>query len=165
MAEKESTVYIVDVGASMGSVHNGREISDLDFAMTYIWDKITSTVALDRKTATLGVIGLRTDGTANELEDEESFEHISVFQEISNILLPDLKQLRSNIVLSNTDKGDAISAIVIAIQMITKYCKKLKYKRKIVLVTDGQGPLDADPDSVTEITNKIKQDNMELVIM
>lgn len=56
-------------------------------------------VALERKTATLGVIGLRTNGTshkcmaslcilitagtANELGDEESFEHISVFQEIS----------------------------------------------------------------------------------
>ncbi|KAI4262846.1 MAG: hypothetical protein L6R42_001980 [Xanthoria sp. 1 TBL-2021] len=165
MAEKESTVYIIDVGASMGSTHNGRDVSDLDFAMTYIWDKITSTVALDRKTATLGVVGLRTDGTENELSGEDSFEHISVLQEISNILLPDLKQLRSKIVPSSTDKGDAISAIVIAIQMITKYCKKLKYKRKLVLVTDGRGPLDADPDSVKEITNKIKQDNMELVIV
>ncbi|KAI4087583.1 MAG: hypothetical protein LQ339_008871 [Xanthoria mediterranea] len=165
MAEKESTVYIVDVGASMGSTQVGRDVSDLDFAMTYIWDKITSTVALDRKTATLGVVGLRTDDTENELSHEESFEHISVLHEISNILLPDLKQLRSKIVLSSTDKGDAISAIVIAIQMIIKYCKKLKYKRKIVLVTDGRGPLDADPDSVQEITNKIKQDNMELVIV
>ncbi|KAL8673333.1 MAG: hypothetical protein Q9168_002257 [Polycauliona sp. 1 TL-2023] len=119
MAEKESTVYIVDVGSSMGAVNNGRDGSDLEFAMTYIWDKITSTVALDRKTATLGVVALR----------------------------------------------DAISAIVIAIQMITKYCKKLKYKRKIVLVTNGRGPLDADPDSLKEITNKIKQDNMELVII
>ena len=64
MAEKESTVYIVDVGASMGSTQTGRDVSDLDFAMTYIWDKITSTVALDRKTATLGVVGLRTDGWA-----------------------------------------------------------------------------------------------------
>ncbi|KAL8652209.1 MAG: hypothetical protein Q9226_004366 [Calogaya cf. arnoldii] len=165
MAEKESTVYIVDVGTSMGSTHNGRDVSNLEFAMTYIWDKITSTVATGRTTATLGVIGLRTDGTENELSGEESFENISVFQEISNILLPDLKQLQSKIVLSSTDKGDAISAIVIAIQMITKYCKKLKYKRKIVLVTDGTGPLDADPDSLKEITNKIKQDNMELVIV
>ncbi|KAL8914366.1 MAG: hypothetical protein Q9171_000996 [Xanthocarpia ochracea] len=182
MAEKEATVYIVDVGLSMGAIHNGRDVSDLDYAMTYVWDKITSTVALDRKTATLGVVGLRTDGspviisalcdlidavvdTENELQGEESFDHISVLQEISNILLPDLKQLRSKIVLSGTDNGDAISAIVIAIQMITKYCKKLKYKRKIVLVTDGRGPLDADPDSVKEITNKIKQDNMELVIV
>lgn len=49
--------------------------------------------------------------------------------------------------------------------MIAKYCKKLKYKRKIVLVTDGRGALDADPDSVAEITNKIKQDDMELFIM
>lgn len=57
----------------------------------------------------------------------------------------------------------AISAIVIAIQMITKHCKKLKYKRKIVLVTDGRGPMDADDSS--QITEKIKSDGMELVVM
>lgn len=59
----------------------------------------------------------------------------------------------------------AISAIVIAIQMITKHCKKLKYKRKIVLVTDGTGPLDADGYSIAEIAKKITQDNMELAVM
>ena len=57
----------------------------------------------------------------------------------------------------------AISAIVIAISMITKYCKKLKYQRKIVLVTDALGPMDADDTS--EITKKIVSDNMELVVM
>ena len=57
----------------------------------------------------------------------------------------------------------AISAIVIAIQMITKHCKKLKYKRKIVLVTDGRGSMDAD--DMSQITEKIKSDEMELVVM
>lgn len=57
----------------------------------------------------------------------------------------------------------AISAIVIAIQMITKHCKKLKYKRKIVLVTDGRGSIDAD--DVSQITQKIKADEIELVVM
>ncbi len=57
----------------------------------------------------------------------------------------------------------AISAIVIAIQMIAKYCKKLKYHRKIVLVTNGRGQLDAD--GIAEITKKIKQDDMELVVV
>ena len=57
----------------------------------------------------------------------------------------------------------AISALVIAIQMITKHCKKLKYKRKIVLVTDGRGPMDAD--DVSQITAKIKSDEIELVVM
>ena len=57
----------------------------------------------------------------------------------------------------------AISAIVIAIQMITKYCKKLKYKRTIVLVTDARGSIDADDSS--EITKKILEDGMQLVVV
>lgn len=165
MADKEATVYIIDMARSMGEKHYGREVSDIDWAMTYVWEKITSTVATDRKTAQLGVIGLRTDRTENELDEEESFEHICVLQEITQVLLPDLKRLRSKVKVSNTNKGDAISAIVIAIQMITKHCKKLKWKRKIVLVTDGQGTLDADPEGISEISKKIKADEMELVVV
>ena len=149
----------------MGEKRNGRKETDLDWAMTYIWEKITTTVATDRKTATLGVIGLRTSGTNNELDSEESFEHISVLQEIGQLLLPGLKELQQSISVHTTDEGDAVSAIVIAIQMITKYTKKLKYKRKIVLVTDGRGHLDDDPDGIAEISKKIKADEMELVVL
>lgn len=48
MADKEATVYIIDVGRSMGEKHNGRNESDLEWAMHYVWDKITSTVLLRR---------------------------------------------------------------------------------------------------------------------
>ncbi|KAI9822026.1 MAG: ATP-dependent DNA helicase II subunit 2 [Thelocarpon impressellum] len=163
MAEKEATVYIVDVGASMGERHNGRDELDLDWAMHYVWDKITSTVATGRKTATVGVLGLRTDGTANELGGEESFQHISVLQPISQLLMSNLRELRSKIRLSGTDSGDAISALVIAIQMIATYTKKLKYKRKIVLITNGREAMDTD--DMDEITKKLKQDNIELIIL
>ena len=44
MASKEATVYIVDMGESMGKKHNGRDVTDLEWAMEYVWDKITSTV-------------------------------------------------------------------------------------------------------------------------
>lgn len=44
MADKEATVYIVDVGQSMGEKRNGRTEPDLDWAMRYVWDRITSTV-------------------------------------------------------------------------------------------------------------------------
>ena len=67
MADKEATVYIVDVGLSMGIKHNGRKQSDLDWAMTYVWDKITSTVSLrdqqilvEKQTQFMGCI---TDGS------------------------------------------------------------------------------------------------------
>lgn len=44
MADKEVTVYIVDVGKRMAGCHNGRSISDLDYALKYVWDKITYAV-------------------------------------------------------------------------------------------------------------------------
>lgn len=44
MADKEATIYVIDVGKSMKNIHNGRDVSDLDWAMTYVWDKITTTV-------------------------------------------------------------------------------------------------------------------------
>ena len=44
MADKETTIYIVDVGSSMGKKCNGRHESSLDWAMKYVWEKITSTV-------------------------------------------------------------------------------------------------------------------------
>ncbi|KAL9640582.1 MAG: hypothetical protein Q9164_000189 [Protoblastenia rupestris] len=163
MADKEATVYIIDLGKSMGAKHGGRRETDLDWAMTYIWEKITSTVALDRKTATLGVVGLRTDRTENELGEQEGFHNISVFEEIGQLLLPGLKELRPKIKVSNTDDGDAISAIVIAIQMISTYCKKLKYRRKIILVTDGRGGMDGD--DIPQITEKMKSDGIELVVV
>lgn len=51
---KEATVYIIDVGKTMGEQSHGRIQTNLDFAMEYIWDKITTTVATNRKTAMAG---------------------------------------------------------------------------------------------------------------
>lgn len=44
MADKEATVYIVDVGSSMGERHQGRSVTDLEWGMQYVWDRITATV-------------------------------------------------------------------------------------------------------------------------
>ncbi|KAF3490890.1 uncharacterized protein GIQ15_00407 [Arthroderma uncinatum] len=166
MADKEATVYIVDVGKSMGEHNGGRVYSDLEWAMLYVWDKITTTVATGRKTATIGVIGLRTDGTSSEIWDksqDEAYEHISIFKGIGQALMPDLRELRSQIKTSNTDKGDAISSIILAIDMIEKYCKKLKFKRKIVLVTNGKGFM--DPDGMNGIARKVNEEGIELVVL
>ncbi|PWY91052.1 ATP-dependent DNA helicase II subunit 2 [Aspergillus heteromorphus CBS 117.55] len=163
MAEKEATVYIVDCGRSMGERRNGRSVTDLEWAMQYVWDRITGTVATGRKTALVGVVGLRTDDTFNELDDDPEFSRISVLSGLKQFLMEDIRQLGEQIKPSNTNKGDAISALVLAIQMIITQCKKLKYKRRIVLVTDGQGPMSSE--NLDQITKKIKEDNIELIIL
>ncbi|KAI9806269.1 MAG: hypothetical protein M1825_006384 [Sarcosagium campestre] len=163
MADKEATVYIIDVGSSMGQRHEGRTETDLEWALQYFWDKITSTVATGRKTFTVGVLGLRTDGTQNHLGEDPENENISEFQPISQILLPQLHELKSKIKPSKTESGDAISALVIAISMIDKYCRTLKYRRKITMITNGRGTM--QDDEIDSIVSKMKHDSIELTVL
>lgn len=163
MANKEATVYIVDVGSSMGERSSGRNETNLEFALEYVWDRITTTVATGRKTAMAGAIALRTDGTDNELQEDENYEHITVLQEITQIQMAELRKLRDGLTVSGTTYGDAISAIVIAIQMITRQCKQLKYDRRIVLVTDGN--LHLQQDGLGPIIQKLKEDGIELAVL
>ena len=163
MAGKEATVYIVDCGRTMGETSHGRKQSNLDWALEYVWDRITAGVATGRKTVLGAVLGLRTDGSQNDLADEEDYHHITVYQPLDQILMPTLRKLRNDLVVSNTEGGDAISSLVIAIQMIAETCKKLQYARKIVLVTDGRGSMQAD--DLSQITSKLKEDKIELVVL
>ncbi|QPH01427.1 hypothetical protein C2857_005627 [Epichloe festucae Fl1] len=163
MADKEATIFILDLGASMAEKHSGRDESNLDWSMRYVWDKITDIVAANRKTLCVGVVGLRTDETENKLQDDDGYEHISVIQDLSNITMSGLRSLQSAIKPSQTLAGDAISAIVVAIDLIDTFTKKLKWARKIVLVTDGQGEMDAD--DIGDIAKKMNDSNIQLTIL
>ncbi|CAG9972215.1 unnamed protein product [Clonostachys byssicola] len=163
MAEKEASIFIIDLGSSMAQSNHGRSESDLDWSMRYVWDKITDTVAANRKTLCVGVVGLRTDETNNKLQEDEGYENISVLQELGPMGMTALRDLQSSIGPSTTSTGDAISAIVVAVDMMATFTKKLKWTRKIYLVTDGQGAMDAD--DVEDIAKKINDSNIQLTIL
>ncbi len=164
MADKEATVYVVDLGESMADCHNGRDESDLDFGMRYVWDKISTTVAASRKTWTVGVVGLNTDDTDNaQAGNLEGYEHISVLQEIGPMTLTSLRELRASIEPSQTSDGDAISAVVVALDMIERFTKKLKYNRRIILVTNAESPIDDELSE--EVAKRLNDSNVELVVM
>ena len=166
MADKEATVYIVDLGATMAECHGGRTESQLDWSMKYVWDKICTTVAASRKTWTVGVLGLRSDTTRNPQEDEEGYDNIEVLQEVEAMSLTSLRKLQTKIKPSQTNKtsGDAVSAIIVATDMISKAApKRLKYNRKIVLVTDGMGLIDGD--DFDDLAFQINELGIQLVVM
>ncbi|TLS29769.1 hypothetical protein PpBr36_00453 [Pyricularia pennisetigena] len=166
MADKEATVYIIDLGSSMGDCNNGRTESNLDWSMRYVWDKLCTTTAASRKTWQVGVVGVRTDATDNPLDDagDQGYNNISVLQNVAPMTLSALKSLQDKLVPSSTSDGDVVSAVVVAIAMIDEAApQRLKYKRKIVLVTDGQGAIDGD--SLGEIAERINQLNIEITII
>ena len=168
MADKEACVYIIDVGDSMADCHNGRVESDLDFSMRYVWDKISTTVAANRKTWTVGVVGLGTKKTNNPPNSDglEGYEHISILHEIDTATMTTLRDLRSRIKPSHINGGgDAISAVIVAMGMIEVYTKKLKYNRRIYLVTNAEVALEGDEDVIADVAGKLNELNIELTIM
>ncbi|KAK0748664.1 SPOC like C-terminal domain-containing protein [Apiosordaria backusii] len=166
MADKEATVYVVDLGESMADCHNGRVESDLDFGMRYVWDKISTTVAASRKTWTLGFVGLNTDETDNDLANGgelEGYDNISVLQPIGPMSMTELRELRSRVQPSRSYGADPVSAVVVALTMIEKYTKKLKYKRRIILVTNGESKI--DDEELDAIAGKLNENKVELVVI
>ncbi|KAF2114408.1 SPOC like C-terminal domain-containing protein [Lophiotrema nucula] len=170
MAQKEATVYILDLGRSMGEKDYGRSKTNLDWAMDYVWDKITTTVSTGRKTALMGVIGFRTDETdlGGLVDEEDGYSNIRCFSPLKQFLLPDIRELQQQIRPSGTNNGDVLSALAIAVQMIktqTYNAKgmKLKYDRKIIIVTNGTGHMDTD--GIDDMAAAFKEDEIELTLL
>jgi ATP-dependent DNA helicase 2 subunit 2 len=163
MSDKEATVYIVDISRSMGKAHQNRPLSDLDWSLQWVWDKITTTVSTGRKTAMVGVVALGSNATNNNMENEAGYEHISVVTKISQILMPELRAMPDALKASNTDNRDALSGVIIGVDMIMQHCRHLKYKKKIVLVTNGTGNM--DDDDIENTAAEIKKNDIELVVL
>ncbi|EWC44041.1 hypothetical protein DRE_01393 [Drechslerella stenobrocha 248] len=164
MAEKQATVYVIDLAASMGQRHSERTETDLEYAQQYLWDRITATVSNGRKTDTIAVVGFRTDGSDNSLvHDDSSYENITVLSPMSQFLMPQIRGLQGRLQPSHTDAGDGISALVIAMDIIEKYCKKLKYIRNIVFLTNGTGVYDFD--GIDDIAKQIKGQGIKLTVL
>ena len=163
MAEKEASVFIIDLGQSMGRQRHGREQSDLDYSLRYFYDKVTNIVFTGRKTLLVGVIGLRTDKTKNHMQAEGGYENITVIQGIQNLQMEELRRLPDQLRTSKTDSGDALSAVILGVDMLMKHCRNLKFTKRLYLITNGTGPLDAD--DIEQTAGMIKQNGIQLTVL
>lgn len=166
MADKEAAVFVFDVAQSMGQRRSGRDRSDLDWSLDYVWDKVSTIVGTGRKTLMVGVIGIGTDKTDHrmkEVEDDPSYDHISLLQPIAQLLLPDLQRLPRFLKPSKTNNRDILSGIIVGVDLITKHCKQLKYKKKLTVITNGIGAL--DDDDVEATADVLKKNDIELLLL
>ena len=135
--------------------------------MRYVWEKIAQTLSANRVGLLVGVVGFRTDQTDHNLDLTE-YSNIWTMKSLESIKMNHLKELQRDIRPSNSEEGDAVSAIVVAIDMIEKATmlksgKPGKYKRTIVLLTNGEGHMDSD--GLNDIASKINEVDIELKVM
>lgn len=169
MAGKTATIFIIDVGKSMEECHNGRMVSDLDYGMQYVWDKMATIMANGRKGDNVGAIALRSDETDNPLSDVgEEYEHIAVLKELGMLEMESLRSLQQAIEPSDTNEGDAISAIVVAGEAIKEFTtlktgKPGAFARRIILLTDGEG--ETSSDDITAIAARLDELQISLTVV
>lgn len=77
--------------------------------------------------------------------------------------MPGVCQLKKDLKPSSTDQGDGVSALVIAISMITAFCRHLKYVKNIVMVTDGRGGFDMDGSEA--IAGQLVREGINLTVL
>jgi len=169
MAGKEATLFLIDVGVTTATRNNGRDVTDLDYGMQYIWDRIAVILSANKASHLVGVIGFRTDETNNHLSEAgDEYGNIYEMKELAAIKMPDLKYLQQQIKSSATHSGDAVSAIVVGTEIMGKATtlksgKPGAYTRKMILLTDGKGHI--AEDELESIAAKLNEDKIALTVM
>ncbi|QSL65397.1 hypothetical protein MERGE_002707 [Pneumocystis wakefieldiae] len=141
MSEREVTVFVIDMDKRMRNCGNNRTQSNLEWALSYFWSKISSKILSGRKTDCVGVVGFKTDETNNDMKEDKFYENISVLCPIQQITINEVEELKRKLVPSNTDVGDAISAVIIGIDLISKYCGSFRHIKNLILITNGESAM------------------------
>ncbi|PPQ67012.1 hypothetical protein CVT24_011306 [Panaeolus cyanescens] len=166
--------FIVDISPSMGKMRtvdvelpNGElkevEMTNLQWGLHYVKLKIQEMIYNGRKTDQCNVILFGTDETNNILapENEGFYGHVSEYIPIAQpnagtiSKLNDLEASEENweadgsnpsLLLSTNFSScrKALDAVVVAAEQQSRYLGKKKWTRKIVIVTDGENPINQD---------------------
>lgn len=144
------TMFIVDVSSSMSKTRpvdmpdrSVRKVSNLQWGLQYIKLKIQEMIYNGRKTDQCGVILVGSEDTDNMINKQNGgYEQVSEYIPIAQPNPATLAKL-DELEPTNTE-GDALDALIVAIQTQNNYLAKKKWTRKIVLLTDAETALEME---------------------
>ncbi|PFH50723.1 hypothetical protein AMATHDRAFT_144450 [Amanita thiersii Skay4041] len=150
------TMFLVDVSSSMANtrsvdlplntdneLHNA-EMTHLEWALQFVKIKIQEMIFAGRKTEQCGVILFGSEETNNIVHTKNGgydnvLEYIPIAQPNSATLA------KLDALQPSTTTGDPIDALIVGIETQATYlAKKRTWTRKIVLVTDGETPMEVE---------------------
>lgn len=149
-------MFLVDISPSMGKlreieVPSGKdgeldtiEITNLELALQFVMLKIQEMIYNGRKTDQCGVITFGSEETDNIIHEKHGgYENVSEYIPIGQPnagTLAKLARLQPSTVI-----GDPIDALIVGIETQHQYLSSKKtWTRKMVLLTDGENPIEVE---------------------
>ncbi|KAG1889229.1 SPOC domain-like protein [Suillus subluteus] len=150
------TMFLIDVSPSMGATRsielpptpNGEqrttEMTNLEWALQFVKLKIQEMIFNGRKTDQCGVILFGSEETNNIIHEKNGgYQHVSEYIPIAHPNSTTLAKLDT--LQPSENSGDPIDALIVGIETQDIYLnKKRTWTRKIVIVTDGQSPMEIE---------------------
>ncbi|KAF9103343.1 ATP-dependent DNA helicase II subunit 2 [Mortierella sp. GBA35] len=166
MASKEATIYILDVGPSLKTKREGSDVTRHEEAKQVLLKLLANKVHMNRKTVYVSVILVSSDVTNNDLatfdENGADYQHVDVLQPLGVATLELMKGVQNDVAIGE-HAGDCMDGLIVALDMMTKFCKKLKYEKKIYILTDSYAEMNTD--GVEQIATTLRDDNVQLNVI
>ncbi|KAJ7102505.1 SPOC domain-like protein [Mycena belliarum] len=166
------TMFVVDIGPTMGKLRThdpegnelGQEITNLEWGLQFVKLKIQEMIFNGRKTDQCGVIVFGSDKTRNILNKrmKDGYERV---EEYIPIAQPSARTLAKLDALEpSDDAGDPLDAVIVAIETQDDHlAAKRTWTRKLVLVTDGENPIEVE--DLDETINRINKLGISVTIV
>ncbi|KAF7340174.1 SPOC domain-like protein [Mycena venus] len=167
------TMFVVDIGPSMAKLRTHdpegnelmQETTNLQWGLQFVKLKIQEMIFNGRKTDQCGVIVFGSDKTRNILNKrmKEGYDRVLEYIPIGQ---PNAGTLAKLDALEPSDEaGDPLDAIIVAIETQQDYMEKKKtWTRKMVLVTDGENPIEVG-DHLQATVNMMNDRNIIMTIV
>ena len=157
--QKEALFIVVDVSASMRPHLD----ETLDALRTLINVKL-----LFHKSDAVGVALHGTEETRNEQAAEigdGSYEHIALAQQMAPVTYDTIAALDLATSTPAGGSADLIDSLVLGMDAVINFVKKLKYGKKVLFVTDGTSPASVDDEQFGAIAQQLSdsQINFEVI--
>ena len=170
MAGKEAIYFIIDVNSTMNHIvpqyNNTSSIGVCKQAIQlYLQYKLLFT-----KQDVCGVVLVGSMDTNNALSELDSTQyqhinHLIPLQKLSLNILHELHSIQCNTNTGHTEDGDVIDGIVVAMDSITKYCKKLKYTKRLFIFTNCQQYINDDIHGIKSIINGLVSEQYRINVI
>lgn len=169
MASKVITTYVVDLSPSMAQSRNGRDKSDLDYALIPLYDNLISKTMKGLKTDLVTVIACHSKSTKNPFVDLGKFQNVEVILEKKAPDYDDLKLLKKVLVANTSavkeDEGDIFESMLVGVGLLRE-TEKYKFKRNIVVITNSGSKIGSFESELAVASKKaINELQIDMLVM
>jgi len=154
---KDAIFFVLDVGQSM-DVPTDNGVSNLDAAKNILRMIVSQKILFGAKNDLAGLVLVNVSEASNDMD----YEGCEVRWNLARPSVDFLEAIES--ISSESGNGDVMSGVIVAVGKLKEKCKKLKYRKRIYVLTDGSGTLE-DQDQYGSIATGIKNYEVELKII